>query len=170
MLLLGLRGGGGFLEGAERVRVGGVGAEDGVEHGEFEEAGDDGRGGGEAQVAVALTQGGHVADDEAEAHAVQAMDLGEVEDDLRGRVGAALELGFEGGGFGAESDGAVAVDRVDVVGELGGEIERHVGCGNHTSCRLLANAMAGPFDGVGGVSKQGDDYGSLILSLIGPIT
>jgi len=74
-----------------------------------------------------------VADDEAEAHAVEAMDFGEVEDDFRGCVGAAVELGFEGGGFGAEGDGAVAVEDVDVVGELGGEVEGHGGWENHTA-------------------------------------
>ena len=74
-----------------------------------------------------------MADDEAEAHAVEAMDFGEVEDDFRGCVGAAVELGFEGGGFGAEGDGAVAVEDVDVVGELGGEVEGHGGWENHTA-------------------------------------
>ena len=102
--------------------------------GVVEEAGDEGRGGGEAEVAAALAEGGHVADDEAEAHAVEAMDVGEVEDDFGGGVGAAVELGFEGGGFGAEDDGAVAVEEVDVVGEFGGEVEGH-GCGNHTASK-----------------------------------
>ena len=91
----------------------------------LEEAGDEGRRGGEAEVAVALAEGGHVADDEAEAHAVEAMDVGEVEDDFCGCVGAAVELGFERGGFGAEGDGAIAADEVDVVGELGGEVQGH---------------------------------------------
>ena len=91
-----------------------------------EEAGYEGRRGREAEVAVALAERGHVADDEAETHAVETMDVGEVEDDFRGCVGAALDHGFERGGFGAEGDGAVAVDDVDVVGELGGEVEGHV--------------------------------------------
>ena len=127
MVGLGFLRGCGFVEGAEGVAVGGVGAEDGGEHGVLEEAGDEGRRGGEAEVAVALAEGRHVSHDEAEAHAVEAMDFGEVEDDLCGRVGAAVEVGFEGGGFGAEGDGAVANEDVDVVGEFGGEVERHVG-------------------------------------------
>ncbi len=117
-----LGGGGGFLEGGEGFVVGGQRFQDSREEGLVEEAGDESRGGGEAEVAPALAEGGHVADDEAEAHAVEAMDVREVEDDAGGGVGAAVEEGFEGGGFGAEGDGAVAVDRVDVVGEFGGEV------------------------------------------------
>ena len=53
------------------------------------------------------------------------MDFGEVQEELGGGDGAALEGGFEGFGFVAHDDEAVAVDDVDVVGEFGGELEGH---------------------------------------------
>ncbi len=125
----GLGGDGGFQERVEGVAVRGVAAEDGGEHGVLEKRGDEGGGSGDAEVAAAFAEGGHVADDKAETHAVEARNFGEVEDNFCGGVGGPLDEVFEGGGFGAEDDGAVAVEDVDVVGELGGEVQGHCGLG-----------------------------------------
>ena len=112
-------------EGEDGFLFGGEGLEGCGEHGEFEQPDEEGRGHGEADVAAAFAQMGGVADEQAEADRVEALELGEREDEAVELERGQVEGGLEGLGFGAEDDAAGAANDVDVAGKARLESEWH---------------------------------------------
>lgn len=108
---------GGFL-------LGGIRLEDRGEHGDVESFGDERWGGGEADIAPAFAQVRGVAHEKAHAHAVEAGDFGDVEDDVLKFANGGFEGGFEGGEL-VGDDAAAALQDGDVAAEAGFDLERH---------------------------------------------
>ena len=75
------RRGGIAQEGEDGFLLGRVRVEDGREHSDLENLGDEGRGGGQADVSRAFAEVRGIADEEAHTHAVEAGDFSDVEND-----------------------------------------------------------------------------------------
>lgn len=113
-------------EGEDGVLFGGKGGKDGGEARHVEELGDEGRGRGEAEASVALAEERGIADEKAEAGAVEASDLGEMEDELAEVAAVFVQDGsFEGLPFFAGEDAAPALDDVNATADAGFQFEEH---------------------------------------------
>lgn len=146
-------GGDGFLLGGEGLEYGG-------DHGEVEQGGDEAGRGCDAEIAAALAEGGHVADQETEADAVEPMDVCEGEDKLGVGEGALVEGVFESLGFAAEGDSAGAADDMDAVYEGGFDGKVH-----DVFSWIECNALAGKCTAGLEVFRCG--FRARIFSLIG---